>query len=124
MNRKLPVLMAAAGVTLTIAACGGYDPTDAVDSLNKTVNENLQAGLEAGGISSSTASKAGITIKCPDNVEKGKTFTCTATGKLTGKSTDVKMEIDDNDELTTVSGEDLGTALGPVIKAEGNELAN
>ena len=69
------------------------------------------------------ASKAGITIKCPDNVQKNENFTCTATGKLTGATADVEMKVNDNDELTTASGAELGTALEKVINAEGSQVS-
>ena len=123
MYRAGAAVLATVGAIAAISACGGYNPTDAVNSLNKTVNQNLQTGLEAGGIPADQASKAGITIKCPDNVQKNEAFTCTATGKLTGKSMDVKMKVNDNDELTTANGAQLGTALATVIEAEGTQVS-
>ena len=123
MTRKIPAALAAVGAVFVIAACGGYDPTEAVDSLNKEVNQNLQTGLEAGGVPAAQASKAGITIKCPDNVQKNENFTCTATGKLTGATADVEMKVNDNDELITASGAELGTALEKVINAEGSQVS-
>lgn len=123
MKKMVLAVAAAVGVALAISACGGYDPTEAVNSLNKEVNQNLQTGLSAAGVPEADASQAGITIKCPDNVQKNETFTCTATGKLTGESTDVKMKVNDNDELTTADGAELGTALEKVITAESSQSA-
>ena len=123
MNRKIPAALAVAGVVFAVAACGGYDPTEAVNSLNADINKNLQTGLAAGGVPEDQASKAGITIKCPDNVQKNETFTCTATGKLTGETADVEMKVNDNDELTTASGDDLGTVLEKIINAEGSQVS-
>jgi len=89
MTRKIPAALAAVGAVFVIAACGGYDPTEAVNSLNKQLNDQLQSSLQAAGVSSSVASQAGLTVKCPDSVEKGQSFDCSVTGKASGESVDV-----------------------------------
>ena len=118
MTRKIPAALAAVGVVFVIAACGGYDPTEAVNSLNKQLNEQLQSSLQAAGVSSSVASQAGLTVKCPDSVEKGQSFDCSVTGKASGESVDVPMEINDSDELVPVAQEKLDTAVQSVTEAE------
>ena len=125
MKKKLPAALATLGVALALAACGGYNPTDAVNSLNTQLNDALQSSLKAAGVSSSVASKAGITVKCPDSVEKGQAFDCTVSGKASGKSVTVPMEVTDNDELAPARQADLDQALKDISEAEaGKTLSN
>ena len=118
MKKKLPAALATLGVAVALAACGGYNPTDAVNSLNKQLNDTLQSSLKAAGVPASAASQAGITVKCPDSVEKGQSFDCSVTGKASGKSVDVPMEINDNDELVPVAEEKLNSAVQTITEAE------
>lgn len=118
MKKMVPAVAAAVGVALAISACGGYDPSSAVDSLNKQLNTALQSNLEEAGVPSSEASKAGITVKCPDSVEKGQTFDCTVTGKASGESAKVPMEINDSDELVPAEAAQLDEAVEGVTTAE------
>ena len=121
MKKKFPAAVAVLGVAFAVSACGGYDPSAAVDSLNKQLNDTLQSSLEAAGVSSSVASQAGITVKCPDSVEKGQAFDCTVTGKASDKSVTVPMEINDNDELVPAKQADLDQALQDISEAEASK---
>ena len=118
MKKMVTAVAAAVGVALAISACGGYDPSSAVDTLNKELNTALQTSLEAAGVPSAEASKTGITVKCPDSVEKGQAFDCTITGKASGESVTVPMEINDNDELVPAKSEQLNEAVQGISEAE------
>ena len=118
MNRKFPAVLATVGAVFAISACGGYDPSSAVDTLNKELNTALQTSLEAAGVPSAEASKTGITVKCPDSVEKGQAFDCTITGNASGESVTVPMEINDNDELVPAKSEQLNEAVQGISEAE------
>ena len=118
MKKMVTAVAAAVGVALAISACGGYDPSSAVDTLNKELNTALQSSLEAAGVPSAEASKTGITVKCPDSVEKGQAFDCTITGKASGESVTVPMEINDNDELVPAKSEQLNEAVQGISEAE------
>jgi len=118
MKKMVTAVAAAVGVALAISACGGYDPSSAVDTLNKELNTALQTSLEAAGVPSAEASKTGITVKCPDSVEKGQAFDCTITGKASGESVTVPMEINDSDELVPAKSEELNAAVQGISEAE------
>jgi len=118
MKKMVTAVAAAVGVALAISACGGYDPSSAVDTLNKELNTALQTSLEAAGVPSAEASKTGITVKCPDSVEKGQAFDCTITGKASGESVTVPMEINDSDELVPAKEEQLNEAVQGISEAE------
>lgn len=121
MYRAGAAVLATVGAIAAISACGGYNPTDAVNSLNKQLNDTLQSSLKAAGVPASAASQAGITVKCPDSVEKGQSFDCSVTGKASGKSVDVPMEINDNDELVPVAEEKLNSAVQSLSEAEASK---
>ena len=118
MKKMVTAVAAAVGVALAISACGGYDPSSAVDTLNKELNTALQSSLEAAGVPSAEASKTGITVKCPDSVEKGQAFDCTITGKASGDSVTVPMEVNDNDELVPAKQEQLNEAIQGISESE------
>lgn len=99
MLKKFAVVIAAGVATVALAACGGYDPTDAVNNFNKEVNSQIQSSLSSAGITASVATDAGVDLKCPSDVEKETPFTCTVTGKLSEKTVDVQMEVNSSDEL-------------------------
>ena len=109
----------ATGVSVLLIACSGsYDPSDAVAKLNRTANAELQKGLRAAGVSPEFASRAGITLSCPSDVEKETPFTCTITGKESGKTIDIEMEINSQDELDAVKAADFNRAIKGVTTAE------
>ena len=118
MKKMVTAVAAAVGVALAISACGGYDPSSAVDTLNKELNTALQTSLEAAGVPSAEASKTGITVKCPDSVEKGQAFDCTITGKASGDSVTVPMEVNESDELVPAKQEQLNEAIQGISEAE------
>ena len=118
MKKMVTAVAATLGVALAISACGGYDPSSAVDTLNKELNTALQTSLEAAGVPSAEASKTGITVKCPDSVEKGQAFDCTITGKASGESVTVPMEINDSDELEPAEEAQLNEAVQKISEAE------
>ena len=118
MKKMVTAVAAAVGVALAISACGGYDPSSAVDTLNKELNTALQSSLEAAGVPSAEASKTGITVKCPDSVEKGQAFDCTITGKASGETVTVPMEVNDSDELVPAKAEQLNEAIQGISESE------
>lgn len=120
---KTPRFFASAVLTagasaLLIACSGGYDPSDAVERLNRTANAELQKGLKAAGVKPEFASKAGLTLSCPTDVEKETPFTCTLTGKESGKTIDIEMKINDQDELDAVKAADFNKALERITTVE------
>lgn len=122
MKRKFLAGLAFAGAAIAVSACGGYDPTDAVNGLNQQLNSALQGSLEAAGVPTSKAQQAGITIDCPDSVSKGESFDCTVAGEASGVSVDVPMQVNDSDELVPVSQAELDEGLESVTQAETNEF--
>lgn len=106
-----------------LAACGGTDPSPAVDKLNKMYTSQLQAGLEKGGATAAQAGTAAITIKCPDSVDDSKPFDCTVTGSPSGKSLDLEMQIK-NDALEPLSTARQDAVLNQIILSEAKAVAN
>ncbi len=119
MTKRLAAAVAAISAVALLAACGGIDPTEAVESFNKDVNAKVQTGLSAAGVTGAAAADAGIDLKCPSDVEQEKPFTCTLTGKLSGKTVDVSMEINSSEELDTVDNSAFTRELDTLSVAEG-----
>ena len=122
MTKQLASVIAAAVATVALAACGGYDPTDAVNSFNKEVNSQIQSSLSSAGITGSAATDAGVDLKCPSDVEKETPFTCTVTGKLSEKTVDVQMEVNSSDELAPANNTAFSTTLDKLSTAEGTAV--
>ena len=122
MLKKFGVVIAAGVATVFLAACGGYDPTDAVNNFNKGVNSQIQSSLSSAGITGSAATDAGVDLKCPSNVEKETPFTCTVTGKLSEKTVDVQMEVNSSDELAPANNTAFSTTLDKLSTAEGTAV--
>ena len=119
MTKQLAAVAAASLAAVAIAACGGYDPTDAVNTFNKDVNSQIQSSLSSAGITGAAATDAGVDLKCPTNVEKETPFTCTVTGKLSEKTVDVQMEVNSSDELAPANNSAFSAALNTLSTAEG-----
>lgn len=122
MTKQLAAVIAAAVATVALAACGGYDPTDAVNNFNKEVNSQIQSSLSSAGITASVATDAGVDLKCPSDVEKETPFTCTVTGKLSEKTVDVQMEVNSSDELAPANNSAFSAALNTLSTAEGTAV--
>ena len=122
MTKQLAAVTAASLAAVALAACGGYDPTDAVNTFNKDVNSQIQSSLSSAGITGAAATDAGVDLKCPTNVEKETPFTCTVTGKLSGKTVDVQMEVNSSDELAPANNTAFSTTLDTLSTAEGTAV--
>lgn len=122
MSKQFAAGFAAAAATVALVACGGYDPTDAVNTFNKDVNSQVQSQLSDAGFTGSAATDAGVDLKCPSNVEKETPFTCTVTGNLSGKSVDVQMEVNSSDQLAPAEDSAFQTALSTLSTAEGEAV--
>ena len=122
MTKQLAAVTAASLAAVALAACGGYDPTDAVNTFNKDVNSQVQSSLSAAGITGAAATDAGVDLKCPSDVEKETPFTCTVTGKLSGKTVDIQMEVNSSDELAPANDTAFSTALDTLSTAEGTAV--
>ena len=122
MTKQLASVTAASLAAVALAACGGYDPTDAVNTFNKDVNSQVQSSLSAAGITGAAATDAGVDLKCPSDVEKETPFTCTVTGKLSGKTVDIQMEVNSSDELAPANDTAFSTALDTLSTAEGTAV--
>ena len=122
MNKQLAAVAAASLAAVALAACGGYDPTDAVNTFNKDVNSQIQSSLSSAGITGAAATDAGVDLKCPSDVEKETPFTCTVTGKLSGKTVDVQMEVNSSDELAPANNTAFSTTLDTLSTAEGTAV--
>ncbi|MEI7692649.1 MAG: hypothetical protein WCJ50_09035 [Actinomycetes bacterium] len=119
MTKQFAAVIAAAVATIALAACGGYDPTEAVNNFNKQVNGQIQSALSSAGITDSAAKGAGVDMSCPSDVQKEQAFTCTVTGKLSKKSVDVQMQVNSSDELAAASDSAFTAALKRLSTAEG-----
>ena len=122
MTKQFAAVTAASLAAVALAACGGYDPTDAVNTFNKEVNSEIQSSLSSAGLTGSAATDAGVDLKCPTNVEKETPFTCTVTGKLSGKTVDVQMEVNSSDELAPANNTAFSTTLDTLSTAEGTAV--
>ena len=122
MNKQLAAVAAASLAAVALAACGGYDPTDAVNTFNKDVNSQIQSSLSSAGLTGSAATDAGVDLKCPTNVEKETPFTCTVTGKLSGKTVDVQMDVNSSDELAPTNSSAFSKSIGDLSTAEGTAV--
>lgn len=122
MTKQLAAVAAASLAAVALAACGGYDPTDAVNTFNKEVNSQIQSSLSSAGITGAAATDAGVDLKCPSDVEKETPFTCTVTGKLSGKTVDVQMEVNSSDELAPANNTAFSTTLDKLSTAEGTAV--
>ena len=122
MNKQLAAVAAASLAAVALAACGGYDPTDAVNNFNKEVNSQIQSSLSSAGLTGSAATDAGVDLKCPTNVEKETPFTCTVTGKLSGKTVDVQMDVNSSDELAPTNSSAFSKSIGDLSTAEGTAV--
>jgi len=122
MTTKLVTVFAAAVATVALAACGGYDPTEAVNNFNKQVNGQIQSALSSAGITGSAAADAGVNMSCPSDVQKDQDFTCTVTGKLSDKSVDVQMQVNSSDELAPANNSAFSAALDKLSTAEGTAV--
>jgi hypothetical protein len=82
----LPLLLSTAGALVVIAGCGGENTVN-TDDAEALIRKNLQRQLGA-DVSS---------VACPDDVkaEKGRTFTCEATG---GDGTKAKLDVVQTDD--------------------------
>jgi len=118
MLKKFTVVAAAAVATVAVAACGGYDPTDAANTYANTVNAQWQTFVTDHGLTSTQAATAGVTFTCPTNVQKDQDFTCTLKGKNSGESVDVQMQINSSDELVPANEANLAAAELRLDKAE------
>lgn len=101
-TRLLLSLLAIAAITLTLAACGssGMDPSKAVEEANKGFAD------------------LGVTMSCPDSVEKDKVFTCTLTGK-DGTEVSVDMKVAEQDGESAIDAVDQGKFEEALMKAAG-----
>ena len=122
MTKQLAAVTAASLAAVALAACGGYDPTDAVNNVNKEVNSQIQSSLSSAGITGSAATDAGVDLKCPSDVEKETPFTCTVTGKLSGKTVDVQMDVNSSDELAPTNSSAFSKSIGDLSTAEGTAV--
>ena len=122
MTQKLAAVLAAVVATVALAACGAYDPTEAVNNFNKQLNSEIQSGLKSAGIKGPAATGAGVTLKCPTDVEKEKAFTCTLTGKMSKKSVDVQMVVNSSDELAAANNAAFSKSLNSLSRAEGTAV--
>ena len=122
MTKQFAAVTAASLAAVALAACGGYDPTDAVNTFNKEVNSQIQSSLSSAGITGSAATDAGVDLKCPSDVEKETPFTCTVTGKLSEKTVDVQMEVNSSDELAPANNTAFSTTLDKLSTAEGTAV--
>ena len=122
MTKQLAAVTAASLAAVALAACGGYDPTDAVNTFNKEVNSEIQSSLSSAGLTGSAATDAGVDLKCPTNVEKETPFTCTVTGKLSGKTVDVQMDVNSSDELAPTNSSAFSKSIGDLSTAEGTAV--
>ena len=122
MTKQFAAVTAASLAAVALAACGGYDPTDAVNTFNKEVNSEIQSSLSSAGLTGSAATDAGVDLKCPTNVEKETPFTCTVTGKLSEKTVDVQMEVNSSDELAPANNTAFSTTLDTLSTAEGTAV--
>ena len=122
MTKQLAAVTAASLAAVALAACGGYDPTDAVNTFNKDVNSQIQSSLSSAGITGAAATDAGVDLKCPTNVEKETPFTCTVTGKLSGKTVDVQMDVNSSDELAPTNSSAFSKSIGDLSTAEGTAV--
>ena len=122
MTKQLAAVTAASLAAVALAACGGYDPTDAVNNFNKEVNSQIQSSLSSAGLTGSAATDAGVDLKCPTNVEKETPFTCTVTGKLSGKTVDVQMDVNSSDELAPTTSSAFSKSIGDLSTAEGTAV--
>jgi len=120
MLKKFSVIAAAAVATVAVAACGGYDPTDAANAYANDVNATWQTYVTDHGLTSAEATSAGVTFTCPTNVQKDQDFACTLKGKNTGESVDVQMQINSSDELVPAN---QGTFEAADVRIEAAELA-
>jgi len=118
MTQKLAAALAAAVATVALAACGGYDPTEAVNKFNDLANQKVQSVLSSKGINGSTAKSAGIDLGCPTDVQKEQPFTCTVTGKLSKKTIDVQMVINSSEALDPAKNSAFLAALEKIAVAE------
>ena len=110
-----------------LSGCGSseWDPSQAVQKFNQTLNAEIRkaviSGLESAGVSASVAEsaakKVSVKLDCPDSVKKGEAFNCTITGSPGGKSTKVAMEINSSDQLDTVNDAKFQKALNGVTKS-------
>ncbi|MBJ7244792.1 MAG: hypothetical protein JHD03_08280, partial [Solirubrobacteraceae bacterium] len=55
-------------------------------------------------------------------VEKETPFTCTVTGKLSGKTVDVQMDVNSSDELAPANSSAFSKAIGDLSTAEGTAV--
>jgi|GEM_PF-2036500 len=122
MTKQLAAGFAAAVAAIALAACGGYDPTDAVNSFNKQVNTSVQSALKSAGFDGPTAADAGVTLSCPSNVEKETPFTCKVKGNLSKKTVDVQMEVNSSDELAPANESAFTKTLGKLSTDEGEAV--
>ena len=101
-TRLLLMLLAIAATALTLAACGssGMDPSKAVEEANKAFVD------------------LGVTMSCPDSVEKDKPFTCTLTGK-DGTEVSVDMKVAEQDGESAIDTVDQGKFEEALKKAAG-----
>ena len=122
MTKQFAAVTAASLAAVALAACGGYDPTDAVNTFNKEVNSEIQSSLSSAGLTGSAATDAGVDLKCPTNVEKETPFTCLVTGNLRGKTVDVQMDVNSSDELAPANSSAFSKAIGDLSTAEGTAV--
>jgi len=122
MLKKFAVVIAAGVATVALAACGGYDPTDAVNSFNDDVNSEIQSALSTAGITGAEATEAGVKLSCPNDVQKEEAFTCTVTGNLSGNSADVQMEVNSSDELAPLNDSAFQGEIDAISEAEGTAI--
>jgi len=122
MTKQFAAGIAAAVATVALAACGGYDPTDAVNNFNKQVNSQIQSSLSTAGITGSAAAGAGVTMSCPKDVQKEQAFTCTIKGKMSEKTVDVQLQINSSDELAPANNSAFSAALNRLSTAEGTAV--
>lgn len=122
MTKQFAAVTAASVAAVALAACGGYDPTDATNTFNKEVNSQIQSSLSSAGLTGAAATDAGVDLKCPTNVEKETPFTCTVTGKLSGKTVDVQMDVNSSDELAPTNSSAFSKSIGDLSTAEGTAV--
>jgi hypothetical protein len=122
MTKQFAAVIAAAVATIALAACGGYDPTEAVNNFNKQVNGQIQSALSSAGITGSAAADAGVNMSCPSDVQKEQDFTCTITGKLSEKSVDIQMQVNSSDELAPANNSAFSAALDKLSTVEGTAV--
>lgn len=124
MLKKFSVVAAAAVATVAVAACGGYDPTDAANTYANDINAQWQTYVTDHGLTSTQAASAGITFTCPTNVQKDQAFTCTMKGKNSGDTVDVQMQVNSSDQLVAANDTTFAAAELRLDKAEAAAIPN